>query len=81
MAQALSEGQVEFDDGTPSSISQMAKDVTTFLAWASEPESVDRKRWGFKALFVLTLTIFPTYFWNRSKWVLLKRRVVSFRKM
>jgi len=34
------EGQVEFDDGTPATISQMAKDVTTFLSWAAEPEVI-----------------------------------------
>lgn len=32
------EGQLEYDDGTPATISQMAKDVTTFLSWAAEPE-------------------------------------------
>ncbi len=81
MAPPLSDGQVEFDDGTPATISQMSKDVSTFLAWTAEPELDDRKRWGFKGLFVLVLTTFPVYFWNRSKWVLLKKRVVSFRKV
>lgn len=35
--------QVEYPDGTPSTVSQMAKDVVTFLAWASEPEHDERK--------------------------------------
>ena len=39
MAPALTtEGQVEYEDGTPATVSQMAKDVTAFLAWAAEPE-------------------------------------------
>ena len=35
----------------------MAKDVTTFLAWAAEPEMEERKRLGIKViLFLLVLT-------------------------
>ena len=35
MPRGLIEGAVPFDDGTPATISQMAKDVSTFLAWAA----------------------------------------------
>ena len=31
---------MEYEDGTPATASQMAKDVTTFLQWSSEPEQV-----------------------------------------
>ena len=34
--------------GTPATVSQMAKDVVTFLTWAAEPEHDDRKRMGMK---------------------------------
>lgn len=34
--------------GTPASMSQVAKDVCTFLRWASEPEHDHRKRMGLK---------------------------------
>lgn len=34
--------------GTPATLSQMAKDVVTFLTWASEPEMDERKRMGMK---------------------------------
>ena len=34
---------VEYPDGTPATISQMSKDVTTFLAWCAEPELEERK--------------------------------------
>ncbi len=33
MPMQLFEGSVEYDDGTPSNVSQLAKDVVTFLAW------------------------------------------------
>jgi ubiquinol-cytochrome c reductase cytochrome c1 subunit len=44
MQRVLYDGLVEYDDGTPATTSQMAKDVTTFLSWASEPELDERKR-------------------------------------
>lgn len=34
--------------GTPATMSQVAKDVATFLRWASEPEHDHRKRMGLK---------------------------------
>lgn len=37
-----------YPTGTPATVSQMAKDVVTFLTWAAEPEHDDRKRIGFK---------------------------------
>ena len=37
MPNNLSDGLVEYADGTISTVDQMARDVTTFLAWAAEP--------------------------------------------
>ncbi|MBI4183372.1 MAG: cytochrome c1 [Proteobacteria bacterium] len=57
MPPPLAEGAVEFADGTPATVEQMAADVTTFLAWASEPDLEERKRLGIKViLFLLVLT-------------------------
>lgn len=79
MAQPLSNDQVEYDDGTPASISQMAKDVSTFLAWASEPEHDYRKRAGLKAMLIFTLMIIPTFYWKRLKWAPVKSRIIQFK--
>jgi cytochrome c1 len=38
MPQPLMDGSIEYEDGTEATMSQMAKDVTVFLAWAAEPE-------------------------------------------
>lgn len=57
MPPPLSDGQVSYADGTEASVDQMAADVTTFLAWASEPELETRKRMGIKViLFMLVFT-------------------------
>lgn len=79
MAQPLSNGQVEFEDGTPSSMSQMAKDVSEFLCWAAEPEHDDRKRIGFKVILFLAVFSAPMLYWKRFKWSVLKHRKLHFR--
>lgn len=38
MPKMLADGGVEYEDGTPATEAQMAKDVSTFLHWAAEPE-------------------------------------------
>jgi ubiquinol-cytochrome c reductase cytochrome c1 subunit len=57
MAAPLYDEAVEYNDGTNPTLAQHAKDVTTFLTWAAEPEMEDRKRMGIKViLFLLVLT-------------------------
>lgn len=48
MAQALYDEVIEYTDGTPATASQMAKDVSTFLAWCSQPEHDERKLMALK---------------------------------
>src|SRR4029079_11145003 len=68
MPPPLTEGQVTYADGTQSSVDQMAADVSTFLAWASEPELETRKRMGTKViLYMLVLTGF-LYAIKRRVW-------------
>jgi hypothetical protein len=35
---------IEYEDGTPATQSQLAKDVATFLVWAASPEHDYRKK-------------------------------------
>ncbi len=44
-----------YTDGTKASVEQMARDVTTFLAWASEPNLEQRKGMGFKVVLFLVV--------------------------
>lgn len=58
MAPPLSDDLVMYEDGTPATVEQMAKDVTTFLAWTSDPHQEARKKMGLKViLFLLFLTV------------------------
>ncbi|KIY99740.1 ubiquinol-cytochrome c reductase cytochrome c1 subunit [Monoraphidium neglectum] len=77
MPRMLNDGGVEYDDGTPSSSSQQAKDVTTFLAWAASPEHDERKLVGVKALTIIGIMWAFAVYQKRLKWAPLKsRRVV-----
>ncbi|MBT4933074.1 MAG: cytochrome c1 [Rhodospirillaceae bacterium] len=53
MSQPLEDESVEYEDGTPATLVQHAKDVTTFLAWAASPEMEHRKRLGIKVMLFL----------------------------
>jgi ubiquinol-cytochrome c reductase cytochrome c1 subunit len=68
MPSVLNEGQVEYADQTPASVEQMAKDVSTFLAWASEPEMEQRKQLGVKILIFLSILGGLVYATKRRIW-------------
>ncbi|KAM9302609.1 cytochrome c1, heme protein, mitochondrial [Morus bassanus] len=70
---------LEYDDGTPATMSQLAKDVCTFLRWAAEPEHDHRKRMGLKMLMISGLLIPLLYYVKRHKWSVLKSRKMVYR--
>jgi cytochrome c1 len=55
MPPQLTDGRVTYSDGTKATPHQMAKDVTTFLAWASDPKQVERKKMGFTVMIYLLI--------------------------
>ena len=59
---------VEFDDGTEASHIQIARDVTSFLAWTAEPELEVRKSLGVKTLFFLILITIMLLGVKRKVW-------------
>ncbi|KAB8212494.1 cytochrome C1 family-domain-containing protein [Aspergillus parasiticus] len=78
MGRVLFDGVVEYEDGTPATTSQMAKDVVEFLNWAAEPEMDDRKKMGVKAIALLT-GLFAVSVWvKRYKWSPIKTRKIVY---
>lgn len=72
------DNQLEFDDGTIPTVSQMAKDVSTFLAYSSIKEHDERKKMGLKVIIGLTALMAIAYYHKRFRWSLLKSRRVHF---
>ena len=68
MSQPLSDGLVEYSDGTVASEEQMAKDVTTFLMWAAEPHLEARHKMGFKAILYLIILTILVYLSMKKIW-------------
>jgi ubiquinol-cytochrome c reductase cytochrome c1 subunit len=55
MAAPLTDGIVQYTDGTNATIDQMAKDVVNFLQWTADPKMEKRKSMGIKVLFFLAI--------------------------
>ena len=68
MANPLSEGLVEYEDGTEATVEQMSKDVTSFLMWSAEPHLESRHKMGFKAILYLIILTILVYFSMKKIW-------------
>lgn len=76
MVPVLFEDLVEYEDGTPATVEQMAEDVTAFLAWAADPHMEQRKKLGIKVVIFLTLLTIMFYALKREVWAHLHARPV-----
>lgn len=64
MPPPLGDDYVEYADGTPATLDQLARDITVFLSWAAEPELEERKQTGLKVLIfiaIFTALLFVIY--------------------
>ncbi|MBV8120789.1 MAG: cytochrome c1 [Alphaproteobacteria bacterium] len=68
MPPPLSDGAVAFADGTKATVPQMAHDVVTFLAWASEPNLDARHRIGVRVFLFLIVGVGIFYAAKRKIW-------------
>ena len=75
MSNPLSEGIVEYSDGTSATEKQMAKDVVTFLAWAAEPHLEARHKMGFRAIIYLFIITVLVYFSMKKLWSRIETKV------
>ncbi len=68
MAEPISDGIVEYADGTETTKAQIAKDVTTFLVWAADPHLEARRKMGFKVFFYLIILLTLVYLSKQKIW-------------
>ena len=69
---------IEYEDGTPATLSQLAKDVCTFLVWSASPEHDERKQIGIKAQIVCATMFGLVLYVKRHKWSVLKTQKIVF---
>ena len=68
MAEPISDGVVEYADGTETTKAQIAKDITTFLVWAADPHLESRHKMGFKVFFYLIILLTMVYLSKQKVW-------------
>jgi ubiquinol-cytochrome c reductase cytochrome c1 subunit len=68
MPKPLSDGAVEYTDGSPQTVHQYAQDVAAFLTWAAEPKLEERKRMGFRVIIFLIVFAVLLYFVKKRIW-------------
>jgi len=78
MPPPLNDGGVEYEDGTPATISQQAKDVVQFLNWCAEPEADTRKKQAAQYMFVLAFSALMTGYYKRFRWSPYKTRAITY---
>ena len=62
------EGQVTYNDGTKSTVDQMAKDVSAFLVWTAEPKLENRHQTGLAVMIFLLIAAVLAYLSYRNIW-------------
>ncbi|MFD1794601.1 cytochrome c1 [Paracoccus aurantiacus] len=68
MPPPLSDDLVTYEDGTPATVDQMARDVSAFLMWTAEPHMMNRKKVGFVSVIFLIVMASLLYLTNKRLW-------------
>jgi len=68
MPPPLTDGRVDYTDGSPATVDQYAKDVAAFMMWAAEPHLEARKRIGFQVMIFLIIFSGLMYFTKKKVW-------------
>lgn len=68
MAPPLSDGRVDYADGTEATLDQQAKDITAFLTWVAEPTLEERRRLGISVILFLIVLTGMLYALKRQIW-------------
>jgi len=65
MAPPLYNEIIQYEDGTPATLSQLAADVSQFLTWSSQPEHDERQLMSFKAYPVFAVALVTSWLVKR----------------
>jgi cytochrome c1 len=68
MPQPITDGAVEYKDGTKPTLDNYARDVAAFLSWAAEPNLAERKRIGLRVMIFLIVFAGLLYAVKRRIW-------------
>jgi ubiquinol-cytochrome c reductase cytochrome c1 subunit len=68
MAKPISDEQVTYEDGTPQTVDQYARDVAAFLMWTAEPHLDARKKTGFSVMIFMALFGALVYLTKKKIW-------------
>ena len=61
-------GEIKVVPAPAATVEQMAKDVTEFLAWTSDPKMEQRKSLGFATMLYLLILSILLYFSYKAVW-------------
>ena len=75
MSAPLSDGLVEYSDGTKATTEQMAKDVVSFLMWSAEPHLETRHKTGFRVIVYLIILTILVYLSMKKIWSRVETKV------
>ena len=75
MPQQLYDDLVTYIDGTAATPEQMAKDITTFMAWTAEPKLEERHKFGFRAISYLIILTILVYFSMKKIWSRIETKI------
>ena len=68
MPQPITDGAVDYKDGTKPTLENYSKDVAAFLSWAAEPNLPERKRIGLRVMIFLIVFAVLLYFVKKRIW-------------
>src|SRR5262249_4040266 len=68
MPPPLTDGRVDYTDGSPATVEQYAKDISAFLMWTAEPHLEARKRIGMQVFIFLIVLAGLLYFTKKKVW-------------
>jgi cytochrome c1 len=68
MPQPITDGAVDYKDGTKPTLDNYSKDVAAFLSWAAEPNLPERKRIGLRVLIFLIVFAALLYAVKKRIW-------------